>query len=142
MSLLDRARHYYEECDMNCAETIFAAADDEYALLDGKEARKLMAGFGGGAGIEHLCGALSGAVAAIGAALTEDRAHRSPRVKETCREFLTRWESSRGPLLCARIKERYREEDENCLNVVMMAAELLEEVLGESIQDTKSPEGL
>jgi hypothetical protein len=44
-------------------------------------------------------------------------------------------------LLCIRIKERYRTEDAKCLNVVMMAAELLDEVLGEAIQDTRSPAG-
>jgi C_GCAxxG_C_C family probable redox protein len=137
MSLVDRARHYYAECDMNCAESVFAAADDEYGLLESKDARKMMAGFGGGAGIEHLCGALSGAIAAIGAALTEDRAHASPQVKETCREFLTRWESRHGLLLCAPLKERYRHEDSKCLDVVTMSAELLEEVLGRALQNRK-----
>lgn len=83
MSLIDRVRHSCEECDLNCAESIFAAVDDEYGLLYGKEARKMMARFGGGAGIEYLCGALSGAVAAFGAVLTEDRAHTSPQVKKT-----------------------------------------------------------
>ncbi len=142
MSLVDRARHYYAECDMNCAESIFAAADDEYGLLESKDARKMMAGFGGGAGIEHLCGALSGAIAAIGTALTEDRARTSPHVKETCREFLSRWEAGHGLLLCAPLKERYRHENSKCLDVVTMSAELLEEVLGKALQNGKTSPSL
>ncbi|MFP4482212.1 MAG: C-GCAxxG-C-C family (seleno)protein [Thermovirgaceae bacterium] len=139
MSLTDRARQFYEECGMNCAESVFAAADDEYGLLNGKKARTMMAGFGGGAGIEHLCGALSGAVAAIGAALTEERAHMSPQVKETCREFMHRWEAERGLFLCAPLKERYRDEEKKCLHVVMAAAGLLEEVLGKAMKDSEGP---
>ncbi|NLK20427.1 MAG: hypothetical protein GX310_11590 [Synergistaceae bacterium] len=117
---------------MNCAETLLRAANDEYGLGIGPEGLKMMAGFGGGMGLEsNCCGALSGAVAAISAKFTTTKAHENPQVKELCKSYLNRFMEKHGNIFCGPLKERHKNEDEKlrCLAVVEIAARELEELM-------------
>ena len=49
----------------NCAQSVFLMFAEEGGL-DKETARKLLQGFGGGLAVGEVCGALSGAVAALG----------------------------------------------------------------------------
>lgn len=120
---------------MNCAEALLRAANDEYGLGIGPEGLKMMAGFGGGMGLENnCCGALSGAVAAISARFTKTKGHENPEVKELCRSFLSRFMGKHGNIFCGPLKERHKHADEKlrCLAVVEMAARELEDVMKEA----------
>lgn len=67
-SLNARARKLFDS-GYNCAESVFRAVSQELALKPGR-AQKLATGFGAGVARQGLvCGALSGAVMAVGLAL-------------------------------------------------------------------------
>lgn len=57
----------YHEAGYNCAQSVLAACSD-YTALDEKTALAVAAGFGGGLRSGEICGAISGAVMAIGLA--------------------------------------------------------------------------
>ncbi|MFA5674478.1 MAG: C-GCAxxG-C-C family (seleno)protein, partial [Thermovirgaceae bacterium] len=118
--------------DMNCAESLIYAANDEYDLGIDHTGLKTMAGFGGGMGIETTCcGALSGAIAAISVRFTSTKAHENPEVKELCKAFLERFAEKHGEINCAPLKDLYRNERFRCLPVVELAAAELERIMGE-----------
>lgn len=128
--LVDRVRRYYLLEDMNCAESILCAANDEYGLGLDHAGLKTMAGFGGGMGIETTCcGALSGAVAAISVRFTKTKAHENPEVRELCKKFLNGFMERHGTMDCLPLKELYRNEQFRCMPVIELAAEELEKIL-------------
>ena len=62
---VEKALKYFNE-DHNCAQTVFRTVLEEYDMYF-EEATAAMAGLGGGIGLEgNVCGAVSGAVAALG----------------------------------------------------------------------------
>ena len=122
---------YGEEHDLNCAETILWGANAVYDLGLDRNALRLAAGFGGGMGVEATCGALTGAVMVIGRMFTRDRGHESQRVKELCVGFLEAYKARMGSIDCAPLKARYRSEELKCRTVVLQAARILEELIGE-----------
>ena len=110
--LVDRIRKFYEvEYDLNCAETIIYAANEEYSLNLSKYALKTMAAFGGGMAIESVCGAATGAISVLGIMFTEISGHKSPRVKELTKEFMNRFENKLETLNCSKLKELYRNDE-------------------------------
>lgn len=128
--LLDKAREYYsKDYDLNCAETIIYAANEEYDLNLTGETLKSMAAFGGGMAIESVCGAATGAIAVIGIIFTHKRAHESEKIKHLTSEFMNKFESELGTLNCRELKERYRNEDARCIKMIETAASILDEIV-------------
>lgn len=128
--LVDRIRKFYEvEYDLNCAETIIYAANEEYSLNLSKYALKTMAAFGGGMAIESVCGAATGAISVLGIMFTEISGHKSPRVKELTKEFMNRFENKLETLNCSKLKELYRNDEVKCLRMVEVAGEILEDII-------------
>ena len=120
---------------MNCAESLLCAANDVYSLGIDPVGLRIMAGFGGGMGLDmNCCGALSGAVAAISVRFTRTKSHEDPAVKELCKAFLERFMERHGEIYCGPLKELHRDRDEKirCLPVVEMAAAELEEIMREA----------
>lgn len=115
--------------DFNCAEKILYGANEVYHLGLEKEALKLAAGFGGGMGIEGTCGALSASVMVLSKLFVEDVAHESDRIKTLTSELLNSYESKMDSIICKSLKENYRSEAEGCKNVIVKAAEVLDEML-------------
>lgn len=128
--LVERIKKFYEvEYDLNCAETIIYAANEEYDLNLSKDALKTMAAFGGGMAIESVCGAATGAIAVIGIMFTEISGHKSPIVKELTQEFMSEFEKALGTLVCDKLKEEYREDEVRCLRMVEVAGKILEDII-------------
>ncbi|MBE6051226.1 MAG: hypothetical protein E7214_11435 [Clostridium sp.] len=128
--LVERIKKFYDvEYDLNCAETIIYAANEEYDLNLSKDALKTMAAFGGGMAIESVCGAATGAIAVIGIMFTEISGHKSPRVKELTQEFMSEFEKALGTLECDKLKEEYREDEVRCLRMVETAGKILEDII-------------
>ena len=123
--------------DLNCAETILYAADIAYGLGLPHPALKLAAGFGGGMGVDSTCGVLTGASMVFSALFVKERGHESDRVKELNREYFERMRHTLGHIDCAPIKERWRDETDGCLPVMVEAARVLEEIIDREIKISK-----
>ena len=129
--LLDNVKKYYDKgYDLNCAETILYAANEEYNLNLEKNTLKTMAAFGGGMGIESVCGAVTGALSVLGIIFTKERAHESERIKELSQEFFKRFEEKLKTSNCKELKEKYRTDDEvRCSSILFAAAEVLDDIV-------------
>lgn len=115
--------------DFNCAEKILYGANQVYHLGLDEKALRLSAGFGGGMGIEHMCGALSAAVMVLSVLFVKKNAHESTRIKTLSKEMFDSYETQMGELLCKPLKEKYRNEEIGCRNVILKAAEVLDGIV-------------
>lgn len=129
--LIDKVRKYYDKdtYDLNCAETMLYAANEEYNMNLSKDTLKSAAPFGGGMAIESVCGAITGALAVIGILFTKERAHESERIKNLTKEFFNMFESKMKSYNCCTLKELYRNEDIRCGAIVEEAASILDEIV-------------
>lgn len=116
---------------INCAESLLMAANEEYKLgLDGRFI-KAVCPFGGGIQSEKTCGALLGAVAALGVMYAEERPTSNEKMKELTKKLVEEFEKEFGALDCATIKAHHRSETEGCSPVRIRAAEVFERVLND-----------
>ena len=126
MMLKDTARTYYLN-DYNCAEALLRAINDVYHLNLSEDALKLAAGFGGGMGCEKACGALTGAVAAMGPLLVTGKAHDLQGFGKVCADWVACFVQELGDDQCGPLKAMYRKEDgTRCLETVERGAEAFE----------------
>lgn len=90
--LIEKAKKYYDKTyNFNCAETMLYAANKEYNMNLTKETFKTMAAFGGGMGVESVCGAITGSLAALSILSTIEKGHESDRIKNLSKEFFLRF---------------------------------------------------
>lgn len=129
--LKDRVRYYYAEQDMNCSESLLYGANDVYELGIDEKGLRIMAAFGGGMGIGSVCGAITGALATLSVMFCEEKAHDTPELKQICKDYFAAFEKKYGSRICTELKEKYHSEDDRCLKVVEMAAEVLQQVVEE-----------
>lgn len=128
--LVDRVRKYYDaEYDLNCAECIMVAANEEYDLNMSKDAIKASAVLGGGMGIGSVCGAATGALSVIGIMFTRERGHESPHVKGLTVEFLGEFQERMNSINCYTLIPMHRTEEERCLSIVETAAVVLDDIV-------------
>lgn len=124
------------EEDYNCAEKIIYGANIAYDLGLSKDSCRMMSGFGGGMGIEHLCGAIASGIAVLSILFVEDKGHATPRIKELTDEFINRYQGEMGSIICADLKRDYRTEELKCQLVISKAAEILDDII-EKEQEAK-----
>jgi C_GCAxxG_C_C family probable redox protein len=115
--------------DLNCAETILYGANEAYGIGLDKKVLRIASGFGGGMGLEKVCGALTGSVMALGLLFTKDRGHESDFVENLNRELFARFEEEMGSTECDCLKEKHRTEAEGCRNVILAAARILDDIV-------------
>lgn len=128
--LKDMVKKYYsEKYNLNCAETIIYAANEEYHMKLDKKVLKTMAAFGGGMGIESICGVISGSLAVLGILFTKKSAHESEKIKTLAQEFFQKFQEKLGTNVCKELKERYRNDDIRCSIMVEVAADILDEMV-------------
>lgn len=126
-------KYYDKKYDLNCAECILAAANEEYDLSIPKVAMKSMAAFGGGMGIGSVCGAATGALSVIGMMFAEDRGHASPQVKEMSVLFMDEFNKELKSLECVPLKEMHFKSDEKrCVEMMKVAATILDKIIAEN----------
>jgi len=129
----------------SCSQAVFAAFAEELGL-DREKALRIAQPFGGGiARTGSMCGAVSGAILAIGLkygrSRLEDEAARE-KTYALVREFMERFGERRGSLLCRELigvdlsapgghaeAERRGVFEEICSRLVAEAAEILEAIL-------------
>lgn len=118
-----------EKEDLNCAEKILYAANESYNLGLSRDALKLSAGFGGGMAIGDKCGALTASIMVLGRLFVEKNAHEGEKIKELTGELLQRYKSEMGSIDCEPLKESYRTEEIKCRNIIVKAAEILDDIV-------------
>lgn len=122
-------KYYDKSYDLNCAEAMIYAANEEYGLKLDKKVLKTMAAFGGGMGVEEACGALTGALAVLGILFVDDRAHESERIKTLSKEFIENFREKLSTENCKKLKDIYRKDDIKCSFIVEAAADILDELI-------------
>ena len=118
-----------EDEDFNCAEKIFYGANKVYSLGLDKSTLKLSAGFGGGMGIESVCGALTASIMVLSYMFVNEKAHESTKIKDLSKELLDRYEQEMGNIECKPLKDAHRTEEIKCKNVILAAAKILDEII-------------
>ena len=79
LELLEKG--FGNDIDLNCAEKMLYGANWAYDLKLTPEALKLAAGFGGGMGVESICGAITGGIMVLSHLYVKQRSHESNRIK-------------------------------------------------------------
>lgn len=138
---MSNATDYFYKGGLNCAETTMKCLIEDGVVDLPEETVRLMSGFGGGMQRGSICGAVTGAVAAIGAktgrtSVDEDR---KPSAKAV-RTFLKRFEEEFGTLYCKELQKTYVKEHalkspgmyRACTVFVEKAIELTKEILDET----------
>lgn len=126
-------KYYDKKYDLNCAECMLVAANEEYDLNIPKVAMKSMAAFGGGMGIGSVCGAATGAISVLGMMFAEDRGHASPQVKEMTVLFMNEFNKKLKSLECAPLKEmHFKSDEERCLEMMKVAAVTLDRIIADN----------
>lgn len=132
--LKEAIKKYYDvQRDLNCAEAMLYAANEAYDMRLQKETLRAVAGFGGGMGVEDVCGAITGGIAVLSMIFVKDRAHESTLIKELTAIFIQRVQERLGTTNCKLLKERYRQDESRCAPIVEVAAEVLEEIIDEAL---------
>lgn len=129
--LKDRVIKYYDkQYDLNCAECMLVAANEEYDLNISKQTLMTMASFGGGMAIGSVCGAITGSIAVLGIMFTTERGHKSPQVKEMTYKYINEYNNRLGTIDCINLKDKYYEQQgPRCSKMMETSAEILEEIV-------------
>ena len=117
--------------DYNCAEKIVYGANKVYNLGLDKNALKLSAGFGGGMGIESVCGALTGSIIVLSSLYVKDIAHESDKIKQLTQQILASYQKEMGSINCDALKDRYRTPELKCQKVILAAAKILDNIIAQ-----------
>lgn len=128
--LVEKCEKFYtKEYDLNCAECMLYASNEEYNLGLSKDTLKLAGGFGGGMAIEGECGALTGGIMVLGYMFVKERAHESELVKNLTKEFIKRFNDKLKTTNCKELKDMYRNDETRCFAIIKASAEALDEVI-------------
>lgn len=129
----------------NCAQSTFMAFIDDLGI-EKRQAMKLASGFGGGMGrMQEVCGALSGAVLALGASFGHGDPSESEAQKKTyslTQELFRRFKEQHGHCRCRDLvqgidlkteegQKEFKERDlrnKVCVPCVRAAVEIVEEL--------------
>lgn len=120
---------YGKDLDLNCAEKLLYGANWAYDLKLSPEALKLSAGFGGGMGVEAMCGTITGPIMVLSHLYVKQRSHESSRIKDLEKEFIDKFETSLGFSDCKSLKAKYRTPEKGCDDIIFKAAEILDEIV-------------
>ena len=125
MDIKEKATKLHQS-GFNCAQSVLGACGD-YTGLDEKSALAISAGFGGGVRSGEICGAISGAVMAIGIsqpgdpAAPETKARTAAQTKELIKAFREKY----GCVRCLELKQA----GISCAELIEYAAQLAEEMI-------------
>ena len=96
----------YHAAGYNCAQSVLCACS-EYTALDEKTALAISAGFGGGLRSGEICGAISGAVMALGIAFPfndSSNTEAKDKIAELAKACLAESKEKFGCLHCSELK--------------------------------------
>ena len=126
MSIKETAVTMHEK-GYNCAQAVLSGSK-EYTGLDEKTALAIAAGFGGGLRSGEVCGAISGAVMAIGmkfpftdASDTEAKA----KIAELAKLCVAKAQEEFGCVLCRELKGKKH----TCAEIIAYMSDVVEEIM-------------
>ena len=105
----------------SCSQSVLMS-QTAYTGLTEERSADLGAGFGRGAGVEELCGAISGAVLAMGATFG---AGKKPEILEKNKALCAAFRERFGAVRCEELKA----SGVNCDELIAFAAQKAEEIL-------------
>ena len=120
---------FYPKEDLSCSESILYGANQAYNLGLSKDCLKLSAAFGGGMGVENVCGVVTASLMVLGYLFVNDRAHQTPELKELAKELFDRYTKEMSSFDCKPLKDRYRTEEKKCYDIILKGAEILDEIV-------------
>jgi len=118
--------------DYNCAEKVINLSNLVLALGLDEKAVKAAAGFGGGMAIQHLCGAVAGAVMVLSLCHVETVAHQS-NIYSIEAAFLNEVKEQLGSLNCDELKERHYSSATKCEHIIRTVIEILGKYVNEHV---------
>jgi len=120
------AKEFFARPNTNCAQATLCAFCNETAISE-EIAMKAATGFGGGVRDKEICGAVSGAVMALGLILgqkSEDDIESKKQASDLTIEFHKKFKEKYGSIVCRDLKE-----DDICAQLVYDGADILENLL-------------
>ena len=127
MSIKEKALDWHKK-GYNCAQAVIAACSD-LTGLDEKTALAISAGFGGGLRSGEVCGAISGAVMAVGMAypFTDGSdAEAKQKIAELAKQCVAAAAEKYGKVRCAELKGNI-----DCNEIICFMAETAEKIIKE-----------
>lgn len=123
----------YGDKSFNCCEKICKGANCVYHLGLDEHAQHVTAAFGGGMGIETVCGAVTGSLMAIGLKCCDSIEKNSNLKHDVSIPFLERVEKEMGSIYCRDLKPKHFGEDPTCYcdGAIMGVAKILDETMKE-----------
>ena len=118
----------YRDMGYTCAESALLAANEAWELGLKPEDCRIMAGFGGGFHAGDVCGALSGAAAALSLKYAGPNGHQSPLLSLKCRLLFEGTRERLGTHTCRGLAPVYRNREENCTPTVWEITKILDEI--------------
>jgi C_GCAxxG_C_C family probable redox protein len=103
--------------------------NDYYNINLDPKALKLIVPFGGGMYTSNACGILTGGIATIGALFAEDMPSENLILKEITQYWIEQFENEFKDINCSFIKTNRPNNEENCNNLILKAADILEGVI-------------
>ena len=146
MERADKACQYHEQ-GCNCCQSVLAAFSDVTGIGEA-ESMRIGGGFGSGAGTGELCGAITGAVMALGMLTPCDPANPAGVKREAValsKEFQRRFKERFGALRCQELLPRKFTPDDttpaakrlgltaqqHCRIMIVTAAEIADAMIAE-----------
>ena len=127
MDIREKALDYHKK-GYNCAQAVIAACS-ELTGLDEKTALAISAGFGGGLRSGEVCGAISGAVMALGMAypfVDGSDAEAKQKIAELAKQCVAAAAEKYGKVRCAELKGNI-----DCNEIICFMAETAEKMIRE-----------
>ena len=131
MDAAERAAEYHNK-GFNCAQSVFAALG-EYTKWDESQALAVATGFGGGVRSGEICGAISGAVMALGVMfphLKENDAEGKEQTAKPAVRCVSECRKRLGAVTCRELIAR--EGKGSCERWIRECAEAAEEIIKET----------
>lgn len=127
MDIREKALDYHKK-GYNCAQAVIAACS-ELTGLDEKTALAISAGFGGGLRSGEVCGAISGAVMALGMAypfVDGSDAEAKQKIAELAKQCVASAAEKYGKVRCSELKGNI-----DCNEIICFMAETAEKMIRE-----------
>lgn len=125
MDIKEKALDWHKR-GYNCAQAVVAACS-ELTGLDAKTALAISAGFGGGLRSGEVCGAVSGAVMAVGTAYPftdSDDAEAKQKIADLAKQCVAAAAEKYGNVRCAELKGNI-----DCNDIICFMAETAEKMI-------------
>lgn len=130
-SIIEHEQSLGEEKELyhiNCAECVLTAANEYFKLDLDQKALNAVSGFGGGMYAEKNCGALTGAVAALGILYKDNGPSKNELLKQKVNQMVTEFEARTSHVDCSVLKPFY-EDKGGCNELKYIGGEILKIVV-------------